>query len=177
MNWSFTASQGPSVDNSTNTRRTSTKTVHVLTKPVKRDRPTGQCSFFFGHFGNKGIESRCNYYTTYLVVVAMGSTFHSSTPVDAPTASRLLQWGLQRGGGGGRDEGKGQSAGWYRWWWWWWWSWRPQRSKGESLWKVHNAADMHMQTLDFSIIEKKKWLLQFTHRFNSMYKLHGTSYH
>ena len=29
--------------------------------------------------------------TMYLVVVAVGSTFHSSTPVDAPTASRLLQ--------------------------------------------------------------------------------------
>lgn len=62
------------------------KTVHVLTKPVRQDRPTGQSRFIL--LGTK--ISKVDI-VVYLVVVAVGSMFHSSTPVDAPTARRLLQ--------------------------------------------------------------------------------------
>lgn len=52
-NWSFAASRGPTVDNSC-TGAHQQKTVHVLTKPVKRDKPTG-FTFFLRFFGNKSV--------------------------------------------------------------------------------------------------------------------------
>ena len=51
-----------------------------------------------------------------LEVLTDGSTFHNSTPVDVPAASRVLQcglerWGVRGEGGGGRSEGGGRGEG------------------------------------------------------------------
>ena len=47
--------------------------------------------------------------SVYRVVCAVGSTFHSRTPVAVPAAKRVLQWGLGESG-----EGRGGVGGWER---------------------------------------------------------------